>query len=66
MDVKRFADAGVLAAVADRAVATTLVTTEGRALTDAERALLQQWLTRLADAAAPPDAGRSHRRQNRR
>jgi hypothetical protein len=34
MDVKRFADAGVLAAVADRAVATTLVTTEGRALTE--------------------------------
>ena len=34
MDVKRFEDAGVLAAVADRAVATTLVTTEGRALTE--------------------------------
>jgi Carboxypeptidase regulatory-like domain len=34
MDVKRFTDAGVLAAVADRAVATTLVTTEGRALTE--------------------------------
>jgi hypothetical protein len=34
VDVKRFADAGVLAAVADRAVATTLVTTEGRALTE--------------------------------
>jgi len=34
MDVKRFADVGVLAAVADRAVATTLVTTEGRALTE--------------------------------
>lgn len=34
LDVKRFADAGVLAAVADRAVATTLVTTEGRALTE--------------------------------
>jgi hypothetical protein len=34
IDVKRFADAGVLAAVADRAVATTLVTTEGRALTE--------------------------------
>ena len=34
MDVKRFADAGVLAAVADRAVATTLVTSEGRALTE--------------------------------
>lgn len=34
LDVKRFADAGVLAAVADRAVATTLVTAEGRALTE--------------------------------
>jgi Carboxypeptidase regulatory-like domain len=33
-DVKRFADAGVLAAAADRAVATTLVTSEGRALTE--------------------------------
>ena len=34
MNVQRFADAGVLAAVADRAVATTLVTAEGRALTE--------------------------------
>jgi carboxypeptidase family protein len=34
MNVQRFADAGVLAAVADRAVATTLVTSEGRALTE--------------------------------
>jgi hypothetical protein len=34
MDVQRFADAGVLAAVADRAVATTLITAEGRALTE--------------------------------
>ena len=34
LDVKRFADSGVLAAVADRAVATTLVTSEGRALTE--------------------------------
>jgi hypothetical protein len=34
LDVKRFPDAGVLAAVADRAVATTLVTGEGRALTE--------------------------------
>jgi hypothetical protein len=33
-EVKRFADAGVLAAIADRAVATTLVTSEGRALTE--------------------------------
>jgi len=34
LDVKRFADSGVLAAVAERAVATTLVTTEGRTLTE--------------------------------
>lgn len=34
MQVQRFPDAGVLAAVADRAVATTLVTAEGRALTE--------------------------------
>ena len=34
MDVQRFADAGVLSAVADRAVATTLITAEGRALTE--------------------------------
>jgi hypothetical protein len=32
--VKRFDDAGVLAAIADHAIATTLVTTEGRALTE--------------------------------
>jgi hypothetical protein len=34
LQAKRFPDAGVLAAVADRAVATTLVTTEGRTLTE--------------------------------
>ena len=34
LDVKRFADAPVIAAVAERAVATTLVTTEGRTLTE--------------------------------
>lgn len=34
LDVRRFADAPVLSAVAERAVATTLVTSEGRALTD--------------------------------
>jgi hypothetical protein len=34
LDVKRFGDAGVIAAVADRATATTLVTSEGRALTE--------------------------------
>ena len=39
LDVTRFLDSGVLAAVADRAVATTLVTTEGRALTEVRLAL---------------------------
>ena len=34
--VKRFTDAGVLAAIADRATATTLVTSEGRALTEVQ------------------------------
>ena len=34
LNVRRFADAEVLAAVAERAVATTLVTKEGRALTE--------------------------------
>ena len=34
LNVRRFADAEVLAAVAERAVATTLVTSEGRALTE--------------------------------
>jgi hypothetical protein len=34
LGVKRFSDSGVLAAIADRAEATTLVTTEGRALTE--------------------------------
>jgi hypothetical protein len=34
MEVKRFPDAAVLAAVAERAVATTLVTAEGHALTE--------------------------------
>jgi hypothetical protein len=34
LEVRRFPDAAVLAAVAERAVATTLVTSEGRALTE--------------------------------
>lgn len=34
LDVKRFADAPILAAVADRVAATTLVTAEGRTLTE--------------------------------
>lgn len=36
LTVKRFTDAGVLAAVADHAVATTLITSEGRALTEVQ------------------------------
>jgi len=34
LDARRFADAGVLAAYAERATATTLITAEGRALTE--------------------------------
>ncbi|PYR90403.1 MAG: hypothetical protein DMF84_21055 [Acidobacteria bacterium] len=34
LDVRRFPDAAVLAAIAERAVVTTLVTSEGRALTE--------------------------------
>src|SRR5207247_323443 len=34
LDVKRFPDASVLAAVAERATATTLATSEGRMLTE--------------------------------
>jgi hypothetical protein len=34
LDAKRFTDAGVLAAFAERATATTLITAEGRALTE--------------------------------
>ena len=34
LDVKRFPDAPVLSAAAERAIATTLVTTEGRMLTE--------------------------------
>ncbi len=36
LDVKRFADAAVLAAIAERATVTTLVTSEGRTLTEVE------------------------------
>lgn len=36
LDVKRFADAPVIAAVADHALATTLVTSEGRMLTEVQ------------------------------
>ena len=36
LDVKRFADAPVIAAAAERAVATTLVTVEGRMLTEVQ------------------------------
>jgi hypothetical protein len=37
--IKRFADAGVLAAAADRATATTMITSEGRALTEIQLVL---------------------------
>jgi len=45
MDVKRFPDAAVLAAVAERAIATTLVTTEGHALTE-----ITLWMRNRAQA----------------
>jgi Carboxypeptidase regulatory-like domain len=55
LDVKRFQDAPVLAAVAERAVATTLVTSEGRALTE-----VTLWIRNRAQpflrVALPPDA----------
>lgn len=55
VDVRRFANAPVLAAVAERAVATTLVTAEGRALTE-----VTLWLRNSAQSfmkvALPPGA----------
>lgn len=39
LDVKRFADAPVIAAAAERAIATTLVTVEGRMLTEVQLTL---------------------------
>jgi hypothetical protein len=55
LDVRRFADAEVLAAVAERAVATTLVSTEGRALTE-----ITMWIRNRAQpfmkVALPPGA----------
>jgi hypothetical protein len=55
LNVTRFPDAAVLAAVADRAVATTLVTSEGRTLTE-----VTLWLRNRAQpfmkVALPPGA----------
>ena len=55
LDVTRYPDAAVLAAVAERAVATTLVTSEGRALTE-----VSLWVRNRAQAyakvALPPGA----------
>jgi len=55
LDVKRFADAGVLAAVADRVTATTLVTAEGRALTEV-RLSIQNRAQPFLKVALPPGA----------
>ena len=55
LDVKRFADSGVLAAVADRATATTLVTTEGRALTEV-RLTVQNRAQPFLKLTLPPGA----------
>ena len=55
LNVTRYPDAAVLAAVAERAVATTLVTSEGRALTE-----VSLWVRNRAQAyakvALPPGA----------
>ncbi len=55
LDVTRYPDAAVLAAVAERAVATTLVTSEGRALTE-----VSLWVRNRAQGyakvALPPGA----------
>ena len=55
LDVKRFADAGVLAAVADRVTATTLVTAEGRALTEV-RLQIQNRAQPFLRVTLPPGA----------
>jgi len=55
LNVTRFADSGVLAAVADRAVATTLVTSEGRALTEV-RLTLQNRAQPFLKLTLPPGA----------
>ncbi|MGH9147618.1 MAG: carboxypeptidase-like regulatory domain-containing protein, partial [Vicinamibacterales bacterium] len=55
LDVKRFADVGVLAAVADHAVATTLVTSEGRALTEIHL-LVQNRAQPFLKVTLPPGA----------
>lgn len=55
MDVKRFGDAGVVAALAERAVATTLVTTEGRALTEVALTM-QNRAQPFLKVALPPGA----------
>jgi len=55
LDAKRFADAGVLAAVADSAVATTLVTAEGRMLTEI-RLQIQNRAQPFLKVTLPPGA----------
>src|SRR4029079_13012113 len=55
LDVKRFADAGVLAAVAERVTATTLVTAEGRALTEV-RLTIQNRAQPFLKVTLPPGA----------
>ncbi len=55
LSVERFPDAGVLAAVADHAVATTLVTTEGRALTEIVLQI-QNRAQSFLKVSLPPDA----------
>jgi AcrR family transcriptional regulator len=57
------ASGGRLSAVA--ATLSSKLRTEPTALTDAEQALMQQWLTTLADARAEQDRDRSNRRKTR-
>jgi hypothetical protein len=54
-DVRRFGDAGVLAAVADRAAVTTIVTAEGRALTEVSLQIRNRAQPFLK-VTLPPDA----------
>jgi len=52
----------VVTASAAAATLSSKLRTESTPLTDAERALMQQWLTTLADAPAKPGRGRAKER----
>ena len=63
LDVRRFDDAGVPAAIADRATATTLVTSEGRALTQIELVIQNRAQPFLRVVLPPKAVGRVGRRR---